>query len=345
MPMADLGSTGLATFGPVTSPKPMLARVAESTYWMALYVERAEHIARMIHVNANVLIDVGDVDIDLERNLWRGVLRTLQLDRNAAANAILDEGKDVAIRLGRFLTFDADNPASLLNCLTRARENARSIRETISAEMWEALNTLYWSIRGEDAVKRFEESPRDVFQQVMLGSFLFQGLTNQTIPHSQGWLFSQLAKHMERCDMTCRIIETKFDILNAAESALDEPLWNIHWMAVLRSCCSIEEFRRSNPGHIDPERVASFLILAPRFPRSISYSVRHAHEAASGIRASVNPHVVGHAERILARLHSQLENADPSDFTATGNVQHYLRNIVAQVQLAAEAVHKAYFLR
>lgn len=342
--MTDLATSGLSTYGAATSGKPMLARVAESTYWMALYVERAEHIARMIHVNSNVLIDVGDIDPELEQNLWRGVLRSLHLEQSPTANAVLAEGHDIAPRLCHFLTFDPENPASLLNCLTRARENARSIRETISGEMWEALNTLYWSIRADDAVRRFEESPQDVFQQVMLGSFLFQGLTNQTIPHSQGWLFSQLAKHMERCDMTCRIIETKFDILNAAESYLDEPLWNIHWMAVLRSCCSIEEFRRTHPGHIDPERVAAFLILAHRFPRSIGYSVRHAHEAAAGIRASVNPHMVGAAERVLARLHAQLENADPHDFLA-GNVQTYLRNIVAQIKLAADAVHKAYFLR
>jgi uncharacterized alpha-E superfamily protein len=344
--MTDLATSGLSNYtGSTPSVKPMLARVAESTYWMALYVERAEHIARMIHVNSNVLIDVGDVDPQLEQNLWHGVLRALYLDQSPKANAVLAEGRDVAARLGHFLTFDPENPSSLLNCLTRARENARSIRETISGEMWEALNTLYWNIRGEEAQRRFEESPQEVFQQVMLGSFLFQGLTNQTIPHSQGWLFSQLAKHMERCDITCRTIETKFDILNAAEGHLDEPLWNIHWMAVLRSCCSIEEFRRTHPGHIDPDRVAAFLILAQRFPRSIGYSVRHAHEAAAGIRASVNPHLVGGAERILARLHAQLENADPNDFLVASNVQTYLRNIVTQIKLAADAVHKAYFLR
>src|SRR5690348_7845049 len=152
--MPDLITAGLPSYGAATSTKPMLARVAESTYWMALYVERAEHIARMIHVNSNVLIDIGDVDPELENNLWLGILRTLHLEKSPKANAVLEEGRDVAQRLCHFLTFDVDNPASLLNCLTRARENARSIRETISGEMWEALNTLYWGIRADDAVRR-----------------------------------------------------------------------------------------------------------------------------------------------------------------------------------------------
>ncbi len=341
--MNDLSLAPSLSYASSSSGRPMLARVAESTYWMALYVERAEHIARIIHVNSNVLIDVGDVDPALEQNLWRGVLRALHLDKSPKANQILEDGRDVALNLGQFLTFDPDNSASLLSCLTRARENARSIRETISEEMWEALNTLYWGIRADDAARRFEEAPQDIFQQVMLGSFMFQGLTNQTMPHSQGWLFSQLAKHIERCDITCRIIETKFEILSAAKSELDEPMWNIHWMAVLRSCCSIEEFRRLHPGHIDPARVAGFLILAQHFPRSIAYSVRYAHEAATGIRNSVSPHAIGAAERILARLNAQLENADPNEFVA-GSVNAYLRNIVAQIALASEAVHKAYFL-
>jgi len=203
---------------------------------------------------------------------------------------------------------------------------------------------LYWAIKGDDAQARFEDSPQDMFHQIMSGSFLFQGLTNQTIQHDQAWLFAQLGKHMERCDMTCRIIETKHDILRAAESELDEPTRNIHWMAVLRSCCSINEYRRAYPGHMEPARVAAFLILAPHFPRSVAYSVRHAHDAASRIRSAVNPHTIEQAERILGRLNGQLTNADAAELTS-GDLSVFLRNTVAQIRVANEAIYKAYFLR
>ena len=86
----------------------------------------------------------------------------------------------------------------------------------------------------------------------MTGSLLFQGLTDQTIAHDQRWLFAQLGKYLERITVTCRVIETKFKILQQAEAMLEAPLRNIHWMAVLRSCCSIEAYRRMHVGDMDP---------------------------------------------------------------------------------------------
>jgi uncharacterized alpha-E superfamily protein len=115
-------------------------------------------------------------------------------------------------------------------------------------------------------------------------------------------------------------------------------------MAVLRSCCSINEYRRAYPGHMEPSRVAAFLILAPHFPRSVAYSIRHAHDAASRIRSTVNPHTIEQAERILGRLNGQLTNADATELVS-GDLSVFLRSTVAQIRVANEAIYKAYFLR
>ena len=165
------------------------------------------------------------------------------------------------------MTFHPDNPSSLLSCISRARENARGVRETISAEMWENLNTLYWTLR--DAPARFDESPEDFYRQVMTGSMLFQGLTDQTMQHDQRWHFTQLGKYLERIDVTARVIATRFSLLKSAESKLEAPIRNLHWMSVLRSCCSIEAYRRTHLGDMDPLLVATFLILEPDFPRDV----------------------------------------------------------------------------
>ena len=117
------------------------------------------------------------------------------------------------------MTFNTDNPNSLFNCIARARENARGVRETISAEMWENLNTLYWTLR--DAPARFDESPEDVYRQVMIGSMLFQGLTDQTLQHDQRWQFIQLGKFLERIDVTSRMIGSKFSLLKSIDSKLE----------------------------------------------------------------------------------------------------------------------------
>src|SRR5947208_14122399 len=108
---------------------------------------------------------------------------------------------------------------------------------------------------------------------------LFQGLDEQKQVQDQRQNFANIAKYLERTDVTARIIETKFGILKSAE--LEAAIRNIHWMAVLRSCCSIEAFRRNYVGDMDPLRVASFLILQRSFPRSIRYCVEQAHAAIS----------------------------------------------------------------
>ena len=320
--------------------RPMLARDADSMYWMSRYVERADHVARLLLVNSNLLMDVGELAPTLQQRQWQSVLTVFRLESPPAADG---SGSSLGSRVAQYMVFDRDNANSLINCLTRARENARAIRENISAEMWESLNTAYWSIRGEDARARFEESPDDFYRQVMIGSMLFQGLTDQTQPHDQGWHFTQLGKYLERVDVTCRIIETKFSILRSADNLLAGAMRNIHWMAVLRSCCSIEAFRRQHIGDMDPLTVASYLILDRAFPRSIRFAVAKAHDAIAAIRAEVNPLAIDAAERVLGRLDTQLEYAEVNEILSEG-LPAYLTKIQSLVAEAGFAVQTAYFL-
>lgn len=327
------GASGIAGSKP---DRPMLARDADAMYWMSRYVERAEHVARLLLVNSNLLIDVGDLAPALQARQWQSILNILRTPE-------LPDGPDLGQRVGQYLTFNPDNPNSILNCLTRARENARGIRENISAEMWENLNALYWSLRGDDTPGRFDESPDDLYRSVMTGSMLFQGLTDQTLGHDQRWLFTQLAKYLERTDVTCRVIQTKYDFLKSNEQFFDSTLRNLHWMAVLRSCCSIEAYRRNYLGDMDPTRVAGFLILERNFPRSIRFSVSSALAAISAIRIGSRGTAIDPTERILGRLDAQLEYAELSEILAEG-IPKYLQRVQTTLHEAAVAVQQSYFM-
>jgi uncharacterized alpha-E superfamily protein len=322
-------------FNRVRPPRPMLAREADAIYWMARYVERAEHVARLLLVSLNVMTDSGDLDPDIVARLWNTIPAILRLPPV--------DGDNIAQHIQQYVTFDASNPNSILTCLTRARENARGIREGISAEMWENLNTLYWSMRGDDAPARFDESPDALHRSVMTGSLLFQGLTDQTMAHDQRWLFTQVGKYLERIDITSRVLEIKYAILREIEPELESAERNIHWMGVLRSACSIEAYRRNNLGDMDPLRVTSFLLLEQNFPRSVRFSVRMAHEAIASIREEVSPRKVDPAERILGRLSAQLEYAEMSEVLSDG-LSNYLQRIQNSVAEAALAIQKTYFL-
>src|SRR3954454_17966874 len=124
--------------GTAPSSRPMLSRDADSMYWMARYVERAEHLARLLLVNANLLTDVGDLAPHLQQRMWRSIPELFRLGEQSIPGG----GEHLATRVQQYMTLNVDNPSSLLSCLTRARENARAIRESISAEMWENVNAM-----------------------------------------------------------------------------------------------------------------------------------------------------------------------------------------------------------
>ena len=342
--MTQFATPAPARFLSHAPARPMLARDADSMYWMSRYVERAEHVARLLLVNSNLLMDVGELAPTLQQRQWQSVLTVFRLEAPPPGDGgTAGAGPALGARVAGYMVFDRDNPNSLFNCVTRARENARAIRENISAEMWECLNTVYWSLHGDEARARFEESPDDFYRQVLTASMLFQGLTDQTQPHEQGWHFTQLGKYLERVDVTARVIETKFSILRSADNLLAGAMRNIHWMAVLRSCCSIEAYRRQHIGDMDPLRVASYLILDRAFPRSIRYGVRAAHDAIAAIRAEVNPLAIDVAERVLGRLDTQLEYAELNEILSEG-LPAYLTKIQSLVAEAGFAVQTAYFL-
>jgi uncharacterized alpha-E superfamily protein len=329
---------------PMLTARPMLARVADAMYWMSRYVERTEHVSRILLETGSLLTDVGDLAPALRREYRRDVLRVFGLDVGGAVDHLL-KGTDeaIALQICDFMTFQEANSTSLLSCLTTARENARSVRENISGEMWENLNILYWSLDGDEARARFDDSPQELFRQVLLGARLFQGLTDQTLAHGQGWLFTQLGKHLERLDMICRLIVTRSALLQRADMAIDSAERNIHWMSLLRNCASLEAYRRIHVGDMDPVSVISFLVLERRFPQSIRYCVYHAHDAAQRLRAEIDPHSIDPAVRILGRLNTQLEYAEVAEIERVG-LTDYLRQIRDTAAAAAEALRNAYFL-
>lgn len=323
---------------PIAADRPLLSRVAHSLYWMSRYVERTEHIARVLKINTNLLMDVGDLAPELLDRQWQSVMQITSMPFEPPGNGTLGE------RVARSLTFDPLNLNSLVACVGSARENARAIRSEISNEMWEQINQLYWTIRSDETRDRFAEQPDELLNMAIQGSMLFQGVTDQTLDHDQRWMFTQLAKSLERIDMTCRILDARHDALQDAEEQMEAPLRNIQWMAVLRMCCSIETYRRQFSGELDPLRVIGFVILEDGFPRSIRFNVEQALSAISAIRLATSPTSVDPAERILGRLAATLAYANPNEIADEG-VKDYLRMIVTETRTAAANVLQTYFLK
>jgi uncharacterized alpha-E superfamily protein len=319
------------------SQRPLLSRVADSLYWMARYVERTEHVARALRITTNLLMDVGDLPDELHDRQWLSLL-------TLTGGMPVEDGSGVRERVVRFLALDAANPGSLVSCVSKARENARAVRSEISAEMWETINQQYWSIRTDETRTRLEENPEEFYAGLLNFSMLFQGQSDQTLPHSQRWHFVQLAKSLERVDMTCRVVLARLDAFGEVEASLESPLRTIQWMSTIRMCCGIEAYRRRHMADFDALKVAGFIVLERSFPRSIRYSVDTALDAITQIRKLTSPDSVDPAERVLGRLAANLEYAYLGEIAEDG-VREYLLAVQQEIAEASVLVQQTYFLK
>jgi uncharacterized alpha-E superfamily protein len=182
----------------------MLSRVANSIYWLNRYIERAENIARFVDVNLNLLLDSAVIDAQQ----WEPLVLTtgdLEIFRSRY-------GVATAENVVRFLTYDEEYPNSILSCLQTARENARSIREIISSEMWEQVNSFYFMVQDAATSNPPLELP-GFFAAVKMASHQFAGVMDATMSHNEAWQFGRIGRSIERADKTARILDVKYFII------------------------------------------------------------------------------------------------------------------------------------
>src|SRR5687768_1129488 len=250
----------------------MLARVADSIYWMSRYVERAENVARFIEVNLNLMLDlpVGSAQ------QWQPLVETT----GDAAEFAKRYGTATQTNVIQFLTFDQENVNSILSCLRAARENARSVREIISSEMWEQLNQFYLMVNSANTSSRTD--PQDLFASVRMAGHLFAGVTDATMTHNECWNFCRLGRMLERADKTSRILDVKYFLLLPTAADVGTTSDDIQWAAVLRSASAFEMYRKCH-GRIAPDRIVEFLLLENEFPRAVQYCLARARESVHAI--------------------------------------------------------------
>lgn len=319
----------------------MLSRVADALFWMSRYVERAGQIARLLDVSFLLDLDLHGALADQHELQWSAVLSILQQP------LVKTDGQPLAAQVSESLTFDMQNGGSIMTCVNRARNNARSIRGSISSEMWRELNKLYWQLSDAEFRSQFQDSPHDLFQAVQIGSQLFQGLCDASLTHDEGWHFIQLGKYLERADKTLRIIDAKHQQLCELEELAELSLSNLHWAGVLKSCGAYEAYQRLYISRVEPEQVLEFLLFNPDFPHSVRHCLESAARALKAIgvgRDGDSERPGGRAARVLGRAISDLEYAELDQVLATG-LKHFLDGTAQRCSQACIAVQEQYALR
>jgi uncharacterized alpha-E superfamily protein len=300
----------------------MLSRVADSLFWMARYIERAEHTARLIDVQLNLMLDQSGLSAD-ER--WGRILASLGHPLPADAPQSAEE-------LTRLMLTEGSSPASIVSSLMQARENARQIREQISSEMWEQINRLYHEVR-RDPEERAEG--QEFLAGVVRGIHLFQGITDSTMSHGQGWRFIQIGRSLERAISTALLIQVHYRDFGA--HGIDRA--PLEWVGLLKSLTAFEAYCHVYTADLQPARIAEFLILNADFPHSVRFAV---DQLAAGLHAL--PESDGRetqVSRLAGRLRASLSFASIDEMMSAG-IGHYLAEIESQCLQIHNGIHNAY---
>jgi len=241
----------------------VLSRVAEALFWVGRYVERAEDTARLLDVYFHERMENPDLD---EQGATRAILQVLGVgDTNA---------KDTQAAL-EVLAYDEDNPSSIVGSLKAARENARGVRESLSAEIWRSLNTTHndLAVRVE-AARGFGPAP--FFSYVRERAATVAGFTEATMSRDLGYDFLVLGRCLERVDMTARMLTARVSV----------PPTHDGWVATLNACSAHEAYLRTYQRGVEPQLVLEFLLLDRLFPRSVFFALTEGEQAL----ARLDPH-------------------------------------------------------
>ncbi len=311
----------------------MLSRVANTMYWMNRYIERAENYARFMDVNFNLSLESPP---DAEEQ-WKPLV-VITGDWPIYESRFKTVDKE---RVIYFLGFDPQNPNSIYSCITQARENARSIRQEITKEVWEQINSLYFFVKeGLEKKQWTNNDPRAFFKKIKEDCQLLYGMFDATITRSDGWHFGKIGQLIERADKTSRVMDVKYHILLTTHQQVGGPLDLMQWAALLKSVSAYDMYRKKY-GKLTALNISEFLILDKQFPRSILCCLIHAEKSLQEITGNTAGFSC-EAEKQLGKLKSELEFIDIEDIFEIG-LHEYLDGFQQRLNAVSVGLYDSFF--
>jgi uncharacterized alpha-E superfamily protein len=311
----------------------VLSRVADAIYWASRYVERAENVARFVEVNLNSMLETP-----IQRRLsWAPLVMTTG-DHEIFERSHRDATPEA---VAWFLTFDPAYSNSILSSLSMARDNARTVREIISREMWQELNEFYLMVKHQSREQFRLGEMGDFFRRVKLSGIHYEGVTNATLSRGEAWSFARLGRLLERADKTSRILDVQYYLLSSGPSGGGATVDQVGWGALLNSASALQMYRQHHHD-TSPEKVARFLLLNRQFPRSIAYCVSEAQLSLHAITGTPIKACNHESERLLGRLQANLTYSSIASVMAEG-LHDYIDRLQVSLNGVGDAIQTGFF--
>jgi uncharacterized alpha-E superfamily protein len=299
---------------------------------MSRQVERAENLARFLEVTHNLTLDQPEDVV----NPWRPLIQVTGDDEYFQQHYSQVDGETVT----QFLAFDEDYPNSMLSSLRQARENARSVRESLSSETFEQLNEFYHFVSDAAHQTRLE-SANDFFDAVRRIAIQWTGVLDSTMSHDLGWHFANIGRLIERADKTSRILDVKYFSLLPRVDDIGTAIDDLQWSALLLAISGFEAYRRQH--HlIKIESVVEFFLFQRTFPRSILFCVAGADWSLGEVEETSRSGTAGSAKQRMAALRHRLGVTEVKEVLA-GGMHQFIDSLQCELNEIADAMNRDYF--
>jgi uncharacterized alpha-E superfamily protein len=313
----------------------MLSRTADSIYWLARYVERADYLARVLEA-AQRLSAMPSAYVGVS-NEWESAVATAGCTYAFYNN--YDEANERNVI--DFLAFSSANPSSIRNCFNTARTNARSVRTALTTAMWDAINSAWLELHRYDNGPASNEDFTRFLRWVQETSILIDGSAYRTMLRNDSYFFSRLGVHIERADNTARILDVKYHLLLPAQERVGGALDYFQWASILRSVNALTAYHWVYRENVKPWLVADLLMLNEQMPRSMAACYGNLVQNLDQIAQAYGRQ--GPAQRRARAIRTRLQNSRMEEIFSSGLHEYIIEFISENNELGAD-ISKQYLV-
>jgi len=307
----------------------MLSRVADSLYWMSRYIERTDGILRMLKINYASSQD------DLQDFSWKPVLRIFTYLKEGNVDKVANRSRAVL----QYMVTDKENSNSVVNIVTHARENARSVQDHITKELWQCLNDYYHTVRDEQLVRLLHrEDPVTILDVLIKQGLLYYGTTEITMARGEGYAFLNIGKFLERAVQSADILDVKFSDKNYDFDESNPT----YWKYLLLSISGYELYLKTYRSGFDPKNVVEQIVLNEDFPRSILYSINQLHRYFQRLKSEKNIEAYHKVDFMIGKINSKVKYSTVETIMRQG-LHRYLQTIKEDIYEVGTALNQHYF--
>jgi uncharacterized alpha-E superfamily protein len=311
----------------------MLSRTADSLYWVARYVERAEFQARILEATmrlASLPASYGASGTEWQSAVeTAGCVNSFQSKHDVAnERTVLD-----------FLAFSPDNPSSIRNCFEVARANARAVRTALTSDMWATLNTAWLELQRYDGARMSREDVGRFIDWVKSVSLTFDGSAYRNMLRSDAYYFSRLGVYVERADNTARILDVKYHVLLPETESVGGSLDYFQWTTILREVSALTSYHWVYRQSVKPLLVADLLILNPQMPRSLASCYENISRFLDALGQAYQHH--GASQRLARKILNDLSRADINTVFASG-LHEFIQRFLADNNQLGQVISEQY---